>query len=93
MPGPVMSSSVYRQPLQSAQQREADQHGGVQQGARPKFGFGNRVIGGFLMRIERDLSGELRRHAHAMALHMADMPRGQPEAHQQRSQQKRDEQN
>jgi hypothetical protein len=45
------------------------------------------------MRIERNLTGELRRHGIAIGKDMTNVTRGKPEAYNQRNKQEADKQN
>jgi hypothetical protein len=52
--------------------------------SQAEAGARDRVVGRLLVGGQRDLFGEFGRHGVAVRQHMADMARGQPEAHDQR---------
>ena len=72
------------QRVQAAQQRPAHQYGGGKRHfQQAKTGLGDGVIGGFLVRLQRNRGGKRGRHGAAVQRHMADLPRGQIKARQQ----------
>ena len=80
------------QPLQSAQQRQAQQNDGVVDllgHAQPHSRLG--VVGRALVARQIDAIGEFGRHLVAMTGHMPHLPCGQPHAHGQVGQQQNNE--
>ena len=78
---------------EAAEQRPADQHGGAEgHRQQAETALGKRVVGGFLVRGERDVRREGRGHGVAVRGHVAHLARREPELHEQGGDERRSEQ-
>jgi hypothetical protein len=90
--GAGRADHFHREPLQAAQQCEADQHRRTQeQSEQAKFGSRNGVVRCLLVGSKRHRFTKLWRNRGAMGQHMTDVAARKPAAHRNRQQQEADE--